>query len=803
MKKNLLLLVVVISFKAFPQSSNICRESKASLKGLPAKAELTGVSDTIHIRHYSIRIDTIDFTQKSIRANTKLTVEAKLNNVQVVPLSLLMFTIDSVKSGNLLLTYTYNDTTLRINLPSPLNTGETALISITYHGQPQRDGSTFGGFYFQQQNYAFNIGVGFAADPHVFGRCWFPCIDEFTDRSTYDFSIRTLSNHKAFCNGVLQEEINNGDGTKTWKWVMNDNIPTYLASMAVAPFHTIHRNYQNIPVEIAALPADTNNTISTFAKLDTALAIFIERFGPYRWDKVGYVCVPFSAGAMEHSTSIHIGKAFINGSLTYETLWAHELAHQWFGDLVTCSKQEEMWLNEGFASYCENIFTEGYYGIEAYKNAVRANHRMVLQFAHIKDGSYLALNSIPHAQVYGTTVYDKGADIAHTLRHYLGDSAFFTGIKNYMNNRAFGNADSYILRDELSASSGINLDRFFEDWVFTPGFPHFSVDSFRVIPQLDNIFHVTIFMRQKQKGNNHIYKMPLRFTFRDSLGNDTTIMLTTEGLTDTLTTEINFMPEMLTVDRDEKMSDAIADFELWIKTAGNHAFTHTNVNLNVQNPGSDSSLVRIEHHYVAPDNFQNPLQDVYLSDYHYWSADGLFSQDFHTKATFNYDGSTSNSTGYLDNTLITNSEDSLLFFYRPGTGFEWQEVNGYTLNTGPSVTDKRGSITIDTLKKGEYVLGIRDFDLGKILRAQQKNKILKVFPNPAKHICTIECSFDKNENAMIYINDMNGTLVYQNAVSLQQNMIRWDVSGVAAGTYIINLCSSDSLIATEKIIIGK
>lgn len=803
MKKNLLLFATLfVSFFSTAQTESFCRLSKSALKSLPDAADVINVSDTIHVINYSIRIDTIDFTEKSIRANVKLNVQAKLNNINKISLSLLQFTIDSIKSGNQNLVYTYNDTALRITTPAIMNTGDSLLVSISYHGMPQRDNSSFGGFYFQQQTYAFNIGVGFAANPHVMGRAWFPCIDEFTDRSTYDFSIRTLSNYKAFCNGLLQQEINNGDGSKTWKWLMADNIPSYLAAMAVAPFYTIERTYQNIPVELAVMPSDSSNTLSTFIHLDTALSIFINHYGPYRWDKVGFIALPFSAGAMEHSTSIHIGKTFINGSLSYETLWAHELSHQWWGDLVTCRTQEDMWLNEGFAVYSEHLFTEGFYGKEAYKEAVRNNHRPVLQFAHINDGSYLALNAVPHAQTYGTTVYDKGADIAHTLRNYMGDSAFFIGIKAFMNNRAFANADSYNLRDELAASSGMNLDRFFEDWVFTPGFPHFAVDSFDVLPQLDNDFLVTMYLRQKQKGNNHIYKMPLRFTFRNEFGNDTTVTMETEGLTDTLVTQIHFMPSMLTIDRDEKMSDAIADYEMWINSTGNKVLKQTHVNVNVLNVGSDSSLVRIEHHYVTPDGFTNPHPGIYLSDYHYWSADGIFSNDFHASATFTYDGSTG-SSGYLDNTLITNTEDSLIFYYRPGAGQEWQEVNGYTLNTGPSHTDKRGNITVDTLKKGEYALGIRDYDLGIASPTTSANKLLKVFPNPSKHTCTVEFKLEGSEPALINISGINGNLIYNTLVYPQQTHIKWDVSSVAAGTYIVSLCRNDTLLANEKVVIGK
>lgn len=190
----------------------------------------------------------------------------------------------------------------------------------------------------------------------------------------------------------------------------------------------------------------------------------------------------FTAGAMEHATNISIGRAFINGTLGYETLWAHELSHMWWGDKVTCKTDADMWLNEGWASFNEALFTQALYGNTAYKNWIRTNHRKVLQFAHISDGSYLALNAIPSDYTYGATAYQKGADIVHTLRNYLGDSLFKVGTQHYLDSFAYGNASSANLRDALTSATGINMNRFFDDWIFTPGFPHFSIDSVVYFP---------------------------------------------------------------------------------------------------------------------------------------------------------------------------------------------------------------------------------------------------------------------------------------------------------------------------------
>lgn len=753
----------------------------------------------LDVKHYDISVDTIDFGNQTIKAHVAIDLHAtnQLDNIQ---LSLLRFTIDSIIENGQALAYNYDDTTITINLTQALNSGDSTQVTVYYHGHPQEDNSGFGGFSFQGSTYAFNIGVGFEANPHTYGRVWFPCVDNFTDRATYGFHIRVLNNYKAMCNGELASVIANGDATYTYNWEMHNAIPTYLAGMAVAPFYIIQRIYHNIPVSIAVLPNDTINTLSTFQNLENCVGTYVDRYGPYQWNKIGYVAVPFTAGAMEHSTSIHIGKVFINGTLNYQTLWAHELAHQWWGDLVTCERQEEMWLNEGFASYSEAIFLEGLNGQDSYKNYVRNNHRKVLQFHHIIDDGYRPLNDIPHEYTYSTTVYDKGADIAHTLRGFMGDSAFFNGCKHYFNTMAYQSASSEDLRDALEASSGIDMDRFFEDWIFTGGFPHFSVDSFTVSPEPSSTYLVTIYTKQKQKGNNHIYEMPLEFTFRDGT-NETTEVFTINATNNTFQTSLNFSPTMVTIDKEEKISDAISDFETKLFTLGDVDLKETNASITITNGGNDSSLIRIEHNWVAPDDFINPLSGIVLSDYHYYTVDGIFPDGFQAKLTLNFNGSTSQSVGYLDNNLITGKEDSLVLLYREGTGDNWQIASNYSINYQGSHSDKRGKFEIEELRKGQYTFGYKDTGSGSRTKPVKKNDSLVVFPNPSDNSCTIKFSAVDSHSAKIIIMDQLGKTVFEQQINHNANHIIWKHRGLPPGTYLINLADEKTLIGTASIII--
>lgn len=805
--KNILLSVflLIVSLDAYAQS-HICAETKKRVY-IPASAKnfstVQSITDSIRVAKYIITIDTLDFTAKTLRAKTEVYAVAKVNGVSEVRLDLLQLTVDSLRLNGQAVSYTYNDTVISIPVNPPAGFGDSLKVTVYYKGNPKQDASGWGGFYFTGQ-YAFNLGVGFQAIPHNLGKVWFPCLDVFNDKAEYEFFITTSSSMKAFANGDLISEIINPNGTKTWNWKMTDPIPTYLACMAVGPYITKTKTSNGIPVEWACVYTDTTNINNTFQNLDTVLSTFITAWGPYPFSKVGYSLVPFNSGAMEHATAIAIGRAFINGTLTYETLWAHELSHMWWGDNVTCLTAQDMWLNEGWASFNEALMTEAVYGKTAYKNWIHANHRKVLQFAHVpqNDGSYLTMNNIPENYTYGMHVYQKGADLIHTMRNYMGDSLFFDGCRFFQGNHAYGNADSYDLRDDLEVTTGINMNRFFDDWIFTPGWPHFSIDSVIYVP--GGLDHYFVYTRQRSRGNNnHIYKMPVEITFSNA-GTDTTLTIVIDSATNMFHIPLIQTADWIMLDRNQKVSDAIVDFEKDVSTLGVQQFPETGMTLNVQVLGITVppvmiNKVRVEHHYVTPDGFKQSNPGIRLSDYHYWSIDGLFLPGFLSKATFGYDGSTSLSNGYLDNNLITGAEDSVVILFREGTWDDWKLVNGFTRNIA-NPTDKRGTITIDTLMKGEYVFGYYDYTVTSLTGPLVKNeKLFSMIPNPASHLVKFEALKSLPVNTKLKVTDSRGITVFEQVLS---NHLELDTSHFFAGTYFVNLVQKNKVVQSEKLVIA-
>jgi aminopeptidase N len=645
---------------------SICRKITvlcALLMSLYAHAVNTDTrSDSLDIIHSDLHIDVSNFNAKVLYGSADIYFKAKVNNVAYIKLDLLGLMVDSVKSGSNTLTFAYNDTLLSITLPSALSANQQQTVSIYYHGTPIQPPGDFGGFYWDN-TYAFNIGVSFLSDPHNYGKVWFPCFDNFVERCTFHFAITTDSTRSAFCNGYADSSTVNPNGTRVWYWTMRDEIPSYLASMSVADYAAVRDSYTAmngpLPILLVARPSDTTNLKGSFQHLKSALSIFEDRFGPYEFNRVGYCVVPFNAGAMEHATNISYMRAIVNGNTQYENYMAHELSHHWFGDLATCDNEGDMWLNEGWARYCESIFYEGMYGANRYKQEVRTNHESVIHFAHVIDSAYWSPAGMPSKLTYSNnSVYEKGADRVHTLRGYMGDSLFFGCIKSYLQHYKMQDVNSYKLRDYLASCSGLdNINDFFADWIFDGGFPDFSIED-KKITGTGGSYNVGVTIRQRSDHTSHLFnKVPLQIAYFDSSGNKTVMTASVSGSCTQYFATLPFSPAYIALDFDEKLSDAVTD--QWVKMAGaGHAYNLGTAKMVVNlNQSTDSSLVRVEHHWVAPDASKNNIPGLHLSDYRYWNVDGIFANDFQASGTINYDGTTNLASGYLDNTFITNSED--------------------------------------------------------------------------------------------------------------------------------------------------
>jgi Peptidase family M1 domain/Secretion system C-terminal sorting domain/Peptidase M1 N-terminal domain len=797
---QLVIALLVLGFKNNAQVINCQGHKQASASSAPIYNSPENLrSDTIDVLKYTINLDITDFTNQKIKGNTIIRFAPKLNGQSKLRLDLLKMQIDSVKQNTSLLTYTYNDTLLKVNLLTALTTTDTVSVTVYYQGSPQGDPAGWGGFSFSG-NYAYNLGVGFGAKPHNYGRVWFPCFDNFVEKSKYEFSIITDTAKTSFCNGQLISDIKVGS-KRTRNWILNKEIPSYLASVAVADYTqvnwTINAANGILPVVLAARKVDTIGLKTGFVHLPDAVLGFENYYGPYVWNRVGYCLVPFNSGAMEHATNISYPQAAT--SITYESqLMAHELSHHWWGDLMTCETQEDMWLNEGMASYSERLFLEWTYNYARYIAEVKQVHDDNIRYVHLKEKGFRAISGVPHAYTYGDHVYRKGADVAHTLRTYMGDVAFFNGLKYVIQQKAYKNMNSIEFRDLLQTSSGQSLTDFFTNWVFNAGWPHFSIDSVKTTGTSAPYTSV-VYVKQKLHGTSVLYNnVPLELTFLNTAWTKEIKSIVMSGATKSFTMQTNVLPKFVGMNVDSKISDATSSEFKTIKTATTISYALGKTTLIVSNKGLDSSYIRVEHNIVKPDPVKNNINNFRLNSQHYWKIDGVMTSGFASKIRFNYDGNKNTSgNSYMDTCLTTINGDSIILLYRKNAADDWKEVRNYTKF---KLSSKTGFFTTDSFKLGEYVFANgKSSVLVGLNEKKNLNTQLELYPNPATSELTVLLANYKINPAMsIEIVDMQGKLIKRISNLSNENTI--NINDLSKATYVLSIVDKDKHVISKKFI---
>lgn len=690
----------------------------------------TAKAQQIDVQHYDLSLTVRNLSQKTIYGKTLIRYDLK-QSADSLFLELHNLQIDSVIRAGQNLAFTQRSDSVWIYFSQTI-TPRIDSLEVFYHGTPGQDPQGFGGFLFQDSTYAYNIGVSLNYVPHNFGKAWFPCRDNFTDKATFKTHIHVDKGYQAACGGVLYHVDTLPDSSLIFHWNMNTLTPTYLASVAVAKYAVVQDTVQGmngvIPIQLFALPNDTNSLKLSFASLKTIFHLFENLFGPYQFQRVGYVLVPFQAGAMEHASNIAYPRILANGSSAFAYLIAHELSHHWFGDLVTCDKHEEMWLNEGWATYCEALFYEFTQNKDAYKNHIRSLHEDVLRRGHILDEGYYPLNQVPGEHTYGNTVYKKGATIVHTLRNYLGDSLFFLAAKSYLTQHQWGNASSDTLLNAFQQATNQNLTTFFQGFVFTEGFTHFALDTFYTAPQGSN-FLTTFTIRQslKQKPNYVQTRLPIAFLSQNLTRYDTVVQV--NAMLNNYQVVLPFEPALILIDPEETVADATTDEYRTLTTISTLSFDKEYAVLTVSKlqPGA-SAFVRVVHNYIDPQGNQ-PQNGIYVFK-RYWDVQIIKPDTFEAKCSFRYNGGTTGTTGYLDTEAWTvSTEDSLVLLYRPTAKDPWQVWDSVIHQKG-NATDKVGLFEARALKAGQYAVGYKD-TVQAVSNTPEESFFLNIYPNPA------------------------------------------------------------------------
>lgn len=790
---TLLTLLIVISGSLFAQKDyHSCHQTKKKVKPTrltqaekAAMAVSVARSDTFDIVHYDIHLDVRDYTNDYLIANTHVTYSPKMDDVTSITLDLFELTVDSVKMDGAHLDYTHEDGgwDLVIELPSPTVTGEEHTIDIWYQGVPHLD-PQWGGFYFQN-NYIYNLGIGISTIPPNFGKVWYPCFDTYVERALYDFHVTSDDDWKAYCQGDLIEEQDLGDGNWMRHYSLDKPIPTYLSAVAVADYEStefVHTGaYGDIPIRLTSKPTHQTTMQNKFVGLGDAIDACEYWYGPEYWEQIGYVITV--DGAMEHPTNIAYPQATMtSGSLSAnQGLLTHELGHHWWGDMVSQSSYHHMWLKEGPAEYSIHLMREWVGGDSAYVQAVKDNHLSVMESAHLSDEGYYPLSPMPEEHIYGVHSYDKGASIMHSMRGYMGDDNFRTGLQTTLDSMLHGVLDPETFKGILSESTGVPMDDFFDDWVYNPGFASFEINSVdaSTVGAFTNSF---IVIEQKlREANTYYNNVPLTITTFDEFWNMTHHPIMSNGQEFSVNIETEYVPAFYVINAMNELNLAKMDHrEIYTEPTSMYDLPYVSFRTKCLEIDEEAQ-VWVEHQWIGADqdNLADNIDEI--SNVHYWIVHTDMSENTHIQGRVSYQGAVES---HLDYDLFNDTEEGGMLAYRASPDQPWIEFPYYLYQPG-SLTNGNGTILIDSLIAGEYAFAKGNPEFGVGIEELTSDDIqMQLYPNPVSNMLNLEW---EKELGRITVSNVKGQVVIDQAVNRGQNRMTIDVSDLANANYMINV----------------
>jgi aminopeptidase N len=370
----------------------------------------------------------------------------------------------STETGNV---YTQYNNKLYIKAWKELATDDTLTATIDYKGIPT-DGliisrSRFGKRTFFSDNWPDRAHK------------WIPCHDDPADKASVEFIVSAPSHYEVVANGVLLEEKEIPGNKKLTHWKEDVPLPTKIMVIGVADFaiDTAGIVY-NIPVTSWVYPENKTDGFKDYATATNVLRWFIDYVGPFPFKKLANIQSKTIFGGMENAGAIFYNEDYIATGQMDERLMAHEISHQWFGDMVTEKNFSHLWLSEGFATYLPNIYMESKYGKERIVKELKEDRQQVIDFARTSDKPVVDTIS-PHMELLNANSYQKGGWVLYMLREELGDSLMHASIRNFYRAYAGKNADTKDFQKVCEQTSGRNLGLFFQQWLYTPGFPELDI----------------------------------------------------------------------------------------------------------------------------------------------------------------------------------------------------------------------------------------------------------------------------------------------------------------------------------------
>ena len=494
-----------------------CSHFKSTITALLAQDSLNRLdayseSDSyIDVTNCSLNLD-IDPNTKVVSGTNAVTVKSLVDGLVTFTLDLRdNMTVDSVTGA--VASYSRIGHSIEITLDRPYNINETFTVTVAYHGVPQNLG--FSSFDWSTHN--GNAIFATLSEPW-FAHTWWPCKDSLDDKFTVDMWVTVPSWMVITSNGLLMGTDSIAGGKTRYHWHESYPIATYLVSLTGTNY--VHWTYSynhaagTMPVEMYAYPENESYVRSITSDLVTQIQTFSrpDVFGEYPFINEKYGIAQFQwSGGMENQTLTSQGAyaSWLN---------AHELSHQWWGDMITCATWHDIWLNEGFATYAEAVYEEKKPGGSYSSYFSRMQSRRPGSYG----GTVYVYDISDFGPVFdGTTVYDKAAWVLHMLRHVIGDTTFFGTLAAY---RAVYQGDSAITEDFIAVAESVygnDLKWFFDEWIYNGGAPYYKFGWEQ--KQIGSQNWMRLYINQYQQASYGFpnFKMPIDITINTAGGNTT------------------------------------------------------------------------------------------------------------------------------------------------------------------------------------------------------------------------------------------------------------------------------------------
>jgi len=472
----------------------------------------------VEVLHLALDV-TPDFKRRTVQGKATIQFKPMLNPVREIRLDAVDLSVDDVTSTERVQAFQVTEDKVIITFADEIAPNKEASVTVAYHAEPTE------GLYFRTPDMGYKEG-----DTHLFtqgeeieARHWYPCFDSPNMKFTSEITCRIPDGMTSISNGrLVSQEKDPASGLVAFHWSQEKPHANYLISLCAGYFKKVEDKFRDIPIDFYTPASEINEAKTSFRDTKDMLTFFEKEIGvPYPWAKYSQVCVnDFVEGGMENTSCTTLTDSTLFTDATEnirnsEGLVAHEMAHQWFGDLVTCKDWGHIWLNESFATYYETLYNEHKNGRDNMLYELYGRARQITGITN--DSNAIVRRNFDNShEMFGYLSYPKGGWVLHMLRCQLGPDLYRRCIKTYLERHQYGSVVTDNLRSVIEELTGRSFDQFFDQWLYHGRQPQLDVSY--SWDENAKLARVSIRQTQRVDENVVLFNFPLTIRFKGKSG---------------------------------------------------------------------------------------------------------------------------------------------------------------------------------------------------------------------------------------------------------------------------------------------